>query len=146
VGETPRAYRYCAGVVLVDKEEGMAKLDVKAFSMALGLVWGGVTFLLGLMDTLYFWGSSWGKMMTMVYIGYQPTIIGSIIAAVWGFVYAALLGLAVAWLYNRLVEENICVTQEKIKALAKKIWEKKGKPSNSSADDWREAEKIVKGS
>ena len=124
----------------------MAKLDTKAFSWALGLVWGGVTFLLGLLDTLYFWGSSWGKMMTMVYIGYRPTIIGSIIGAIWGFVYAALLGFAVAWLYNRLAEENIAETQEKIKSLAKKIWEKKGKPNNSSADDWREAEKIIKGS
>jgi len=35
--------------------------------------------------------------------------------------------------------------EEKIKALAKKIWEKKGRPSNSSADDWREAEKTIKG-
>ena len=124
----------------------MAKLDVKAFGWALGLVWGGVTFLLGLLDTLYFWGSSWGKMMTMVYIGYRPTIIGSIIGALWGFVYASLLGLSVAWMYNRLVEENRVETQEKIKALAKKIWEKKGKPQNSSADDWREAERIIKGS
>ncbi len=124
----------------------MAKLDIKAFGWALGIVWGGVTFLLGLLDTLYFWGSSWGKMMTMVYIGYRPTIIGSIIGALWGFVYASLLGLSVAWMYNRLLEENRCETQERIKALAKKIWEKKGKPQNSSADDWREAEKIIKGS
>ncbi len=101
--------------------------------------------LLGLLDTLYFWGNSWGKMMTMVYIGYRPTLIGSIIGAIWGFIYAALLGFSVAWMYNRLVEENREQTQEKIKALAKKIWEKKGKPQNSSADDWREAEKIIKG-
>lgn len=124
----------------------MLKLDIKAFGWALGIVWGGVTFLLGLLDTLYFWGNSWGKMMTMVYIGYRPTIIGSIIGALWGFVYASLLGLSVAWMYNRLVEENRVETQEKIKALAKKIWERKGKPQNSSADDWREAEKIIKGS
>jgi hypothetical protein len=124
----------------------MAKLDIKAFGWALGLVWGGVTFLLGLLDTLYFWGSSWGKMMTMVYIGYRPTIIGSIIGAIWGFIYAALLGLSVAWMYNRLVEERRVEMQEKIRALAKKIWEKKGRPQNSSADDWREAEKIIKGS
>jgi hypothetical protein len=123
----------------------MTKLDVKAFGLALGLVWGGITFLLGLLDMLYFWGNSWGKMMTMVYIGYTPTLIGSVIGAIWGFVYAGVLGFAVAWLYNRLVEENRVERQERIKALAKKIWEKKGKPGNSSADDWREAEKIIKG-
>ena len=123
----------------------MTKLDVKAFGLALGLVWGGITFLLGLLDMLYFWGNSWGKMMTMVYIGYTPTLIGSVIGAIWGFIYAGILGFAVAWMYNRLVEENRVETQERIKALAKKIWEKKGKPGNSSADDWREAEKIIKG-
>ncbi|MDD5505896.1 MAG: bacteriophage holin [Candidatus Omnitrophica bacterium] len=122
----------------------MAKLDVKAFSLALGFVWGGLTFLLGLLDTLYFWGNSWGKMMTMVYIGYRPTILGSIIAAVWGFVYAGVLGYLIARMYNRLVEENKAETEKKIAALAKKIWEKKGKPANTSADDWREAERIIK--
>jgi len=124
----------------------MARLDIKAFGMALGLVWGGITFLLGLLDMMYFWGSSWGKMMTTIYVGYTPTIMGSIIGAVWGFIYASVLGFAVAWLYNRLAEENRIASEEKIKELAKKIWEKKGKPSNSSADDWREAEKIIKGS
>ncbi|MDD5197044.1 MAG: bacteriophage holin [Candidatus Omnitrophota bacterium] len=122
----------------------MAKLDVKAFSLALGFVWGGLTFLLGLLDTLYFWGNSWGKMMTMVYIGYRPTILGSIIAAVWGFVYAGILGYLIARMYNRLVEENKAEAEKKIAALAKKIWEKKGKPANTSADDWREAERIIK--
>ncbi|MCX5695965.1 MAG: bacteriophage holin [Candidatus Omnitrophica bacterium] len=124
----------------------MARLDIKAFGMALGLVWGGITFLLGLLDMMYFWGSSWGKMMTTIYVGYTPTIMGSIIGAVWGFVYASVLGFAVAWLYNRLAEENRIASEAKIKELAKKIWERKGKPSNSSTDDWREAEKIIKGS
>ena len=110
----------------------MAKLDVKAFGWALGLVWGGVTLLRGLLD-MY------------THIIYTPTLIGSMIEAIWGFVYAALLGFSVAWVYNRLVEENRTQMQEKIKALAKKIWEKKGKPSNSSCEDWREAEKIIKG-
>jgi hypothetical protein len=123
----------------------MLKLDVKAFGLALGFVWGGLTFLLGLLDTMYFWGNSWGKMMTMVYIGYRPTIIGSIIAALWGFIYAGVLGYLIARMYNRLAEENKLATDKRIAALAKKIWEKKGKPANTSAEDWREAEKIVKG-
>ena len=123
----------------------MTNLDSKAFGLALGIVWGGITFLLGLLDMLYFWGNSWGKMMTMVYLGYNPSIIGCVIGAAWGFVYAWIFGLMVALMYNRLVDENKTETEERIKALAKKIWERKGKPANSSADDWREAEKIVKG-
>jgi len=124
----------------------MARLDIKAFGLALGLVWGGITFILGIVDMLYFWGNSWGRMMGMVYMGYAPTIIGSVIGAVWGFVYASILGFAVAWMYNRLAEENRAEMDNRIKALAKKIWEKKGRPGNSSADDWREAERIIKGS
>ena len=58
---------------------------------------------------------------------------------------ATVVGLAIAWMYNRFVDENKACTEEKIKQLAKKIWEKKGKPFGSAADDWREAEKIVKG-
>jgi len=123
----------------------MVKLDVKAFGLALGLVWGGISFLIGVLDMLFFLGSSWSKMMTMLYMGYVPTLIGSIIGAVWGFIYAAILGSAVAWIYNRLVEENKAESEEKIKELARKIWEKKGKPANSAADDWREAEKVIKG-
>ncbi|MDD5568716.1 MAG: bacteriophage holin [Candidatus Omnitrophica bacterium] len=123
----------------------MFKLDAKAFGLALGIVWGGITFLLGILDMLYFWGNSWGKMMTMVYLGYNPTLIGCIIAAVWGFVYAWVFGFMVALMYNRLVEENKAETEERIKALAKKIWERKGRPANTSADDWREAERIIKG-
>lgn len=123
----------------------MAKLDVKAFGLALGLVWGGLTFLVGILDMLYFWGESWSKMLMMIYLGYTPTLFGSIIAAVWGFVYAGIIGHIIARIYNRLVDENIEQTQERIKALAKEIWEKKGKPSNSAQEDWREAEKKVKG-
>jgi len=124
----------------------MVKLDVKAFGFALGLVWGILSFLLGVVDTLYFWGNTWGKMMAQVYLGYNPTILGSIIGAIWGFVYASILGFAIAWMYNRLVEENRLETEKRIKELAKTIWEKKGKPAGTAMDDWREAEKIVKGS
>lgn len=123
----------------------MSKLDVKAFGFALGIVWGGLSFLLGMVDMLYFWGNTWGRMMTMVYMGYSSTVLGSIIGAIWGFVYASLFGFAIAWMYNRFVEENRIETEAKIRGLAKKIWEKKGKPAGSAQNDWREAEKAIRG-
>ena len=123
----------------------MLKLDVKAFGFALGVVWGGLMFLLGIADMLYFWGNTWGRMMTVIYVGYSPTVFGSIVGAVWGFIYADLLGLALASMYNRFVEENRIEAEKKIKELAKKIWEKKGKPAGSANDDWQEAEKAIRG-
>jgi len=123
----------------------MLKLDVKAFGFALGVVWGGLMFLLGIADMLYFWGNSWGRMLTVLYVGYRPTVLGSIVGGIWGFVYASVLGFAAAWMYNCLVEENRIETDKKIRELAKKIWEKKGKPSGTSQDDWREAERQIRG-
>ena len=123
----------------------MIKLDVKAFGFALGVVWGGLMFFLGIADMLYFWGNSWGRMLAVLYVGYRPTILGSIVGGLSGFVYATILGFAVAWMYNRFVEENRIETDKKIRELAKKIWEKKGKPLGASQDDWREAEKQIRG-
>lgn len=123
----------------------MNRLDVKAFGLSLGIVWGGLSFVLGIVDMLYFWGSTWGRMMTMVYIGYRPTVFGSIIGGVWGFLYASILGFVVARLYNNLVEENKLQTEERIKELAKRIWEKKGKPQGTAQEDWRQAEREIRG-
>ena len=81
----------------------------------------------------------------MIYAGYRPTVFGSIVGGMWGFIYASLLGFAIAWAYNRLVEENILETEKRVKELAQKIWEKKGKPHGSSFDDWKEAERIIRG-
>ena len=123
----------------------MVKLDIKAFGFAFGIIWGGLMFIFGVFDMVYFWGNTWSRLMSMVYIGYRPTVFGSIFASAWGFVYASLLGFAIAWVYNRLVEEHVLETERKIKELAQKIWEKKGKPSGSSHDDWNEAERIIRG-
>jgi len=123
----------------------MSKLDVRAFGYALGIVWGGLMFILRVFDMFYLWGNAWSKMMAAICIGYRPSVFGSIVGAMWGFVYASLLGFAIAWVYNRLVEEHMLETERKIKELAQKIWEKKGKPSGSSHDDWNEAERIIRG-
>ncbi len=120
----------------------MLKLNVKSFGLALGIVWGGIIFLFGVMDMFYFWGNAWGKVMHLVYM---PTLLGSLAGAILGFVYASLIGFAVAWLYNRFVEEEHYETNRRIKELARKIWEKKGRPSGTANEDWKEAERIIHG-
>lgn len=82
----------------------MAKLDVKAFGMALGITWGAAMFGLGVIDIFTAWGDVFGAIMSTVYIGYTPTFLGSIIGGVWGFCDAGIGGLVVAWLYNRLAK------------------------------------------
>jgi hypothetical protein len=79
----------------------MGKLNVKAFGLACGVLWGGGMFLVGLIDTISTWGDAWGQVMSSIYLGYTPTILGSIICGIWGFLNAGLLGLLLAWLYNK---------------------------------------------
>jgi len=80
----------------------MAKINVKAFGLALGLTWGFAMFLLGVADIFTSWGDGWGALMSTIYIGYSPTLIGSLIGGIWGFCDAGIGGVVVAWLYNKL--------------------------------------------
>ena len=81
----------------------MGKMSVKAFGLACGTAWGGLLFIAGLVDTFSTWamGDTWGQMMASVYLGYRPTILGSIIVGVSGFINAWIGGLVIAWLYNK---------------------------------------------
>ncbi len=82
----------------------MAKLDVRAFGLACGIVWGGAMLFLGFLNMFCVWGTGIENAMATLYIGYKPTILGSIIGGIWGFVDAGIGGLVVAWLYNRIAK------------------------------------------
>lgn len=123
----------------------MAKLCVKAFGFTCGIISAGLSLAAGALNMFFYLENGLGKAMEIVYSGYQPTFSGVVLSSVVCFIFAVLLGSAFAWLYNRFIDESAQETQEKIKAVARSIWESKGKPENSSAEDWREAEKIVRG-
>jgi len=82
----------------------MSKLDVRAFGSACGIVWGSAMFLLGLMNMGCSWGSGIQQGMATLYIGYKPTILGSIIGGIWGFFDVGIGGVVVAWIYNKLAK------------------------------------------
>ena len=82
----------------------MAKVDVKALGLSLGIVWGAAMFLLGLMVMFFSWGIAWVELMSSLYIGYKATFLGSIIGGIWGFVDAGIAGVIIAWLYNKLLK------------------------------------------
>ncbi|MFH1592026.1 MAG: bacteriophage holin [Candidatus Woesearchaeota archaeon] len=81
------------------------KISPKALGLSLGIVWAVGIFLLGILPVLF---GDWGKTMVLefssLYIGYGPSFGGAIIGAIWGFVDGLLLGLIVAWLYNKLLK------------------------------------------
>ena len=80
----------------------MAKLDVKALGLALGIIWGVCMIFAGITSMLWGWGTKWMEVMSSFYVGYKATFLGSIIGGIWGFFDAGIGGVIVAWLYNKL--------------------------------------------
>ncbi len=82
----------------------MAKLDIKAFGLSVGIIWGLAMLSLGLINMGSHWGSGIVEVMSTLYIGYKATVLGSIIGGIWAFFDAGIGGVVLAWLYNRLAE------------------------------------------
>ena len=78
----------------------MKGLNVKAFALSFGLTWAFVIFLSGI-TSMFNFANTFVSVMSSIYIGYSPGIVGAIVGAVWGFVDGAIIGLIVAWLYNK---------------------------------------------
>ena len=77
------------------------KLNIWAFSLALGICWGVGIFV------VTWWVLQIGAiepgattLLGRVYIGYNVSALGSVIRAVWGFVTGFIGGLVFCWLYN----------------------------------------------
>ena len=81
------------------------KLDIKAFALAFGLIWGGSVLAVAVANQLWpGYGRLFLEVTASVYPGYQPGVgIASIITgALYGLVDGAIGGAVFAWLYNRL--------------------------------------------
>ncbi len=78
------------------------KLNVKAFALSCGLIWG-----LGIL-ALTWWiialdgATAERTFLGSIYRGYNISPVGSIIGLVWGLADGAIGGEIFAWLYNRL--------------------------------------------
>ncbi len=81
------------------------KLNVRAFSLALGIWWGLVLFVLA-------WWVIWvveplgsPTFIERVFIGYEFTPVGSVIGLLWGFVDGLIAGAIIAYVYNLVAEK-----------------------------------------
>jgi cell shape-determining protein MreD len=75
-------------------------MNVKAFALAAGMLWGFLLFSLTLLEAGRGVGHTLGA-LSAVYLGYSVTYLGSVAGLVYGFVSGALMGAAFGWLYNR---------------------------------------------
>lgn len=79
----------------------MAKLDVKALGLSLGITWAASVALMGLICMVSGWGCSFVAALSKYYVGYKPTLLGCLIGGVEGFLDMGIGGVIIAWLYNK---------------------------------------------
>jgi len=78
------------------------KLNPKAFGLAAGIIWGINWFFLTWWMILFEGITHDVTLIGRWYRGYTVSPLGSLVGLVWGFVDGFLIGLMVAWLYNKL--------------------------------------------
>jgi hypothetical protein len=75
-------------------------MNVKAFAVTAGILWGFLFFACTLLEAARGLGRTLSR-LSAVYPGYSVSYLGSVAGLVYGFVSGALIGVAFAWLYNR---------------------------------------------
>ena len=78
------------------------KLNVKAFGLACGLIWGLGLFFLTWWVIAFEGTTHQITMIGHLYRGYNISPMGSVIGLGWGFFDALIGGVVFAWLYNLL--------------------------------------------
>jgi len=76
------------------------KLNVSAFAVTCGIVWGLGLFMLTWWIILMDGASADATFIGKVYRGYSVTPVGSFIGLAWAFADGLICGAVFAWLYN----------------------------------------------
>ena len=97
----------CCGFRLSNSpyKEGNLKINSKALALTLGIIWGTGIFIVGMVNL--FWpnyGANALELIASIYPGYKgtSTLRSVVTATAYSAVDAALFGLVIGWLYNRL--------------------------------------------
>jgi len=83
--------------------ESAMKLNIKAFALTCGLIWGFGLFFLTWWVIFFQGATGEGTLISLVYRGYNISPWGSIIGLIWAFPDGMIGGAIFAWLYNLLV-------------------------------------------
>jgi len=84
----------------MDMKEKPTRLSVLSFGLAFGTITAITMFVIGLSAWLIDWGTPVVKLVGSMYLGYEPSLMGSIIGALYGFVDWFIGGILIAWFYN----------------------------------------------
>lgn len=78
------------------------KLNVNAFALTCGIIWGVGLFLVTWWIIVLNGATGEPTFIGRVYLGYSISPLGSIIGFVWASVDGLIAGAIFAWLYNRI--------------------------------------------
>ena len=81
------------------------KLDVKAFTLASGIVSGISSLVVILFAVLTGRGLQFLEMVAAFHPGYTPTVLGAVISAIWMLIYGLIVGALFAFVYNFFAKE-----------------------------------------
>lgn len=80
------------------------KLQVRAFALTCGLVWGFGVFISTWWIILFDGPSADPTLLGRFYPGFSISAVGSIIGLIWALADGVIDGAIFAWLYNRLTD------------------------------------------
>jgi hypothetical protein len=80
------------------------KLNVKAFALTSGIIWGLGVFFLALWIMIFEGVTREPTLIGQIYRGFNISPLGSLIGLGWGLVDGLLGGAIFAWLYNCLAK------------------------------------------
>lgn len=81
----------------------MNKIQPLALGVAIGVLWAIYVFFIGI-AAMFGWGNALVETLASLYIGYEASVIGAIIGAIWAFIDGFVAGVVIAWIYNRLAK------------------------------------------
>jgi len=83
------------------------RLNVKAFALACGLIWGIGLFLMTWWIIAFDGMTGEPTLIGRLYRGYNISAFGSVVGLAWGFVDGLLGGAVFAWLYNLIARSTM---------------------------------------
>ena len=80
------------------------RLNVKAFALTCGVIWGLGLFLLTWWIIALDGATGEATFIGRIYRGYKISAVGSVLGLVWAFVDGLIGGAIFAWLYNTIAD------------------------------------------
>jgi hypothetical protein len=88
------------------KQEISMTLNIKAFALTAGILWGLGIFFLTWWVIAFDGATGEPTLIGRLYRGYTLSPIGSVVGLVWGFFDGLIGGALFAWLYNLIAKQK----------------------------------------